>query len=111
MYCIVHCKGTSVVISSSSPFWKEAFPKFNLKSADKSASHITGKPQFKFINLQLEKQEYLIYPWYEAEFKVFEPRLNYGWLYLKLYQIFQDLSRVLADLSRDLNSLNSVSGL
>ena len=37
-----------------------------------------------------------------AEFKEFEPRLNYGW--------FHNLNRVLADLSRDLNSLNSSSG-
>ena len=29
----------------------------------------------------------------EAEFKEFEPRLKYGWIYLKLYLIFQDLSR------------------
>ena len=29
----------------------------------------------------------------EAEFKEFEPRLNYGWFYLKLYSMFQDLSR------------------
>ena len=34
-----------------------------------------------------------------AEFKEFErrfkfkPRLKYGWFYLKLYQMFQDLSR------------------
>ena len=38
-----------------------------------------------------------IYP--EAEFKEFEPRLNiqprfkYAWFHLKLYQMFQDLSR------------------
>ena len=35
----------------------------------------------------------------EAEFKefeprlIFKPRLNYGWFHLKLYQMFQDLSR------------------
>ena len=35
----------------------------------------------------------------EAEFKEFEPRLKfkprlkYGWFYLKLYSIFQELSR------------------
>ena len=35
----------------------------------------------------------------EAEFKEFEPRLNiqprfkYAWFHLKLYQMFQDLSR------------------
>ena len=28
----------------------------------------------------------------EAEFKEFEPRLKYGWLHLKSYLIFQDLS-------------------
>jgi len=56
-----------------------------------------------------------------AEFKEFErrfkfkPRLKYGWFNLKLYQIFQDLSRrlnlnrVLADLNRGSNSLNSIS--
>ena len=36
---------------------------------------------------------------FEAEFKefeprlIFKPRLKYGWFYLKLYSIFQDLSR------------------
>ena len=36
---------------------------------------------------------------FEAEFKEFEPRfkfkpqIKYGWFHLKLYQIFQDLSR------------------
>ena len=29
----------------------------------------------------------------EAEFEEFEPRLKYGWFYLKLYLIFQDLNR------------------
>ena len=29
----------------------------------------------------------------EAEFKEFERRLKYGWFHLKLYLIFQDLSR------------------
>ena len=29
----------------------------------------------------------------ETEFKQFEPRLKYGWFHLKLYLIFQDLSR------------------
>ena len=32
-----------------------------------------------------------IYP--GAEFKEFEPRLKYGWFQLKLYLMFQDLSR------------------
>ena len=27
-----------------------------------------------------------------AKFKEFEPRLKYGWFYLKLYLTFQDLS-------------------
>ena len=51
----------------------------------------------------------------ETEFKEFErrfkfkPRLKYGWFHLKLYQMFQDLSRVLTDLNRGLNSLNSIS--
>ena len=57
----------------------------------------------------------------EAEFKEFErrfkfkPQLKYGWFHLKLYQMFQDLSlrlilnRVLADLNRGSNSLNSIS--
>ena len=31
----------------------------------------------------------------KAEFKEFEPRLKYGWFHLKLYQMFQDLSRCL----------------
>ena len=56
-----------------------------------------------------------------AEFKEFErrfefkPRLKYGWFHLKLYQMFQDLNRalnlnrVLADLNRCSNSLNSIS--
>jgi len=58
-----------------------------------------------------------------AEFKEFErrfkfkPRFKYGGLPLKLYQMFQDLSRrlilsrVLADLNRGSNSLNSISCL
>ncbi len=29
----------------------------------------------------------------EAEFKEFEQRFKYGWFHLKLYQMFQDLSR------------------
>ena len=33
----------------------------------------------------------------EAEFKEFEPRLKYGWFHLKLYSIFQDLSRRLIE--------------
>ena len=56
-----------------------------------------------------------------AEFKEFErrfkfkPRFKYGWFPLKLYQMFQDkpalnLNRVLADLNRGSNSLNSISG-
>ena len=56
-----------------------------------------------------------------AEFKEFElrfklkSRFKYGWFHLKLYQMFQDLSRrlnlnrVLADLNRGLNSLNSLN--
>ena len=33
----------------------------------------------------------------EDEFKEFEPRLKYGWFRLKLYLIFQDLSRLLIE--------------
>ena len=33
----------------------------------------------------------------EAKFKEFEPRLKYGWFHLKLYSIFQDLSRLLIE--------------
>ena len=29
----------------------------------------------------------------EMEFKEFEPRFKYDWFHLKLYQMFQDLSR------------------
>ena len=65
--------------------------------------------------------------WHETEFKEFEPRiqfnprnkfkprLKYGWFNLKLYQMFPRLkpalylNRVLADLSRGSNSLNSAS--
>ena len=39
---------------------------------------------------------------FERRFK-FKPRFKYGWFHLKLYQMFQDLSRVLADLNRGLN--------
>ena len=58
---------------------------------------------------------------YEAEFKEFElwleieTRLKYGLFHLKLYSMFQDLSRCsfetgfLADLKRGSNSLNSDS--
>ena len=28
-----------------------------------------------------------------AEFKEFERRFKYGWIHLKLYQMFQDLNR------------------
>ena len=54
----------------------------------------------------------------EAEFKEFKrwlkfkPRLKYGWFHLKLYQRFRpalNFNRVLADLSRGSNSLNSTS--
>ena len=45
----------------------------------------------------------------EAEFKEFKPRLKYGWFHLKLYLIFQDLSRFWGDLRSGLNSLNSDS--
>ena len=57
----------------------------------------------------------------EIEFKEFEPplkfklRLKYGWFNLKLYYIFQDLSRrsfgILEDLKRGSNSLNSDTGM
>ena len=47
---------------------------------------------------------------FERRFK-FKPRFKYGWFHLKLYQMFQDLSRVLADLNRGSNSLNSISGV
>ena len=30
----------------------------------------------------------------KAEFKEFEPRLKYGWFHLKLYSMFQNLSRL-----------------
>ena len=48
----------------------------------------------------------------EAEFKEIEPRFKYGWFHLKLYLMFQNLSRYLseADLRRGSNSLNSDSG-
>ena len=36
-----------------------------------------------------------------ADFKEFEPRLKYDWFHLKLYIMFQDLSRFLVDLRRD----------
>jgi len=30
---------------------------------------------------------------FEPRLKLFKPRLNSGWFHLKLYQMFQDLSR------------------
>ena len=36
---------------------------------------------------------YIVYVCPEAEFKEFEPWLKYGWFRLKLYLMFQDLSR------------------
>ena len=33
----------------------------------------------------------------EAKFKEFEPRLKYDWFHLKLYSIFQNLSRRLIE--------------
>ena len=57
-----------------------------------------------------------------AEFKEFErrfkfkPRLKYGWFQLKLSNVSRfkpalNLNRVLADLNRGSNSLNSISDL
>ena len=45
----------------------------------------------------------------EAEFKEFDPRLKFGWFHLKLYSMFQDLSRrsIETGLRRGSNSLNS----
>ena len=49
----------------------------------------------------------------ESEFKELEPRLKfetrlkYSWFHLKLYSMFQDLSRFLAYLRRGSNSSNS----
>ena len=45
----------------------------------------------------------------EAEFKEFEPRLKFGWFHLKLYSMFQDLSRrsIETGLRRGSNLLNS----
>ena len=37
------------------------------------------------------------YKWFVSEFNEFEPWLKYGWFYLKLYLIFQDLSRRLIE--------------
>ena len=58
-----------------------------------------------------------------AEFKEFErwfkfkPQFKYGWFRFKLYQMFHsrfkpalNLNRVLADLNRGSNSLNSIFG-
>ena len=64
------------------------------------------------VRTGLPTQDYkLIQP--EAEFKEFEPWLKYCWFHLKLYSIFQDLSRrsiktgFWGILRRGLNSLNS----
>ena len=50
----------------------------------------------------------------EAEFKEFVPRLNYGWFQIvsnvSRFKPALNLNRVLPDLIRDLNSLNSASG-
>ena len=40
-----------------------------------------------------EKYKFVIFQCTEAEFKVFKPRLKYGWFHLKLYSIIQGLSR------------------
>ena len=47
----------------------------------------------------------------EAELKEFKPRLKYGWFLLKLYSMFQDLSRrsIETGFWRGSNSLNSDS--
>ena len=53
---------------------------------------ILGYPGVPYIDIYI-----LVYP--EMEFKEFErrlkfkPRVKYGWFLLKLYQMFQDLSR------------------
>ena len=67
--------------------------------------------------LSLEK--YSIFHIIGAEFKEFEPRLKfkpwlkYGWLHLKSYSMFHDLSQrsIEPGLRRGSNSLNSDSGL
>ena len=61
--------------------------------------------------MKLHLQSFLSKP--EAEFKEFKPRLKYGGFHLKLYSIFQDLSRRPIETGfcgiwgRGLNSLNS----
>ena len=49
------------------------------------------KPQIKIINSQNQKHE-AEYKEFEPRFK-FKPRLDYSWFHLKLYEMFQDLSR------------------
>ena len=46
----------------------------------------------------------------ESESKEFKSRLKYGLFHIKFYSIFQDWNRLLADLSRVSNSLNSDTG-
>ena len=52
----------------------------------------------------------------QSSYKAFKPPLKYGWFHLKLYSMFQDLSRRLIEtgywriLRRGLNSLNSDTG-
>ena len=73
-----------------------------------------------FKKLSVQKSDYVADLW--PNLKNLSDGLNLsrgfkcGWFHLKLYQMFQDLSqtgfwRILADLNRGSNSLNSISGL
>ena len=59
--------------------------------------HPISSSFFKLL-IQVQSVE-TTFKWPEAEFKEFErrlkikPRLKYGWFHLKLYQMFQGLSR------------------
>ena len=61
-----------------------------------------------FVKFDLESNKSVTeFKEFERRFK-FKPRFKYGWFHVKLYQMF-NLNRVLADLNRGSNSLNSIS--
>ena len=65
-----------------------------ISRVEKRYPNIQGRTRYPSVQGRtryLDIHGKLRYP--EAEFKGIEPRLNYGWFHLKLYSIFQDLSR------------------
>ena len=82
--------------------WKfYSFYKINYEKENDIISTVFSLPpvQAFYRTLCLKKLCTSLFNWTVAEFEEFErrfkfkPRLKYGWFHLKLYQMFQDLSR------------------